>query len=123
MSDAVKIVPITAAPNPAGYVATDVILPTCTVDRIILQFPPGCCGLVGVVIASGGSNVYPPDTSTGFFMDDYKLEIPVTNQTNSGQWAVAVLNTDVLPHTITAYFFYTYYQGSPDVLPSMGLSL
>lgn len=87
---------------------TDCELGWSNVTKILLNFPPGCSGLVGVRVESGGAQLYPLKAGTFFVLDDFVLEIPVTNQIQSGQWHVAGYNTDFYQHTITAYFFYDY---------------
>lgn len=90
------------------------------VNQIIIVFPPGPSGLVGVRIGYAGGYVYPSDTGQYFVADDYKLVIPVSNQQQAGQWTLNGYNTDEFFHSISAWFFYDYIIGS-EPAPSSGL--
>jgi len=48
------------------------------VRRVLVTFPPGCAGLVGVQLRLGGSAVYPFNENEYFIHDDYILEQDVT---------------------------------------------
>lgn len=108
MTDYIKAFPLTLSAN--GSINTiqfvDCELGDSNVTRILLTFPPGCAGLVGIRIEHGGSQVYPLTKNTWFIFDDYTLEVDPTGQGTSGQWHVAGYNTDLYPHTIQSYFFY-----------------
>jgi hypothetical protein len=78
------------------------------VSKIIVLFPPGCAGNVGVLVSSGGAQLYPKDAGTYFTFDDYPLEVPVVDQIDSGSWAVSGYNIDFYQHVVTAYFFFDY---------------
>jgi hypothetical protein len=98
---------------PGGGSVSNIFFVDCelgisNVTKILLSFPPGCAGLVGIRVEHGGNQLYPQDPGTFFIFDDYPLEIPVTNQGNAGQWHVAGYNTDFYPHLIQAYFYYDY---------------
>lgn len=97
-------IPAQGAPNTIFFV--DCELGDSNVTRIILQFPPGCAGNVGVRLEQGGSQVYPYTIGQFFIFDDYTLEIDPTDKGTSGQWHLAGYNTDQYPHTVTVHFFY-----------------
>jgi len=110
MTDVVQAFTLTI---PGGGTVNNIFFVDCElgisdVSQVILVFPPGCSGNVGVRIEHGGSQVYPLAKGTFFILDDFTLAIPVTRQGNSGQWHVAGYNTDVFPHSIGVYFFYDY---------------
>jgi hypothetical protein len=94
------------------------------VSKIIVLFPPGCAGNVGVFISSGGAQLYPKDAGTYFTFDDFPLEVPVVDQVDSGSWAMSGYNVDFFPHVIKAYFFFEYLDaagsGASSVLASLG---
>lgn len=108
MTDRIQAFSLTVPAN--GNVNTiffvDCELGDSNVTKIVLVFPPGCSSLVGIRVEHGGSQVYPYVKGTFFIFDAYNLEIEPSEQGTSGQWHVAGYNTDIYPHTITAYFFY-----------------
>lgn len=98
---------------PGGGTTSNIFFVDCeigisNVSQIIIQFPPGCAGNVGIRVEHGGSQVYPLKSGTFFVFDDFTLVIPISGQGNSGQWHVAGYNTDFYDHVINAYFFYDY---------------
>lgn len=110
VTDVVQAFPLTI---PANGTVNNIFFVDCelgvsNVSKILLTFPPGCAGQVGIRIEHGGAQVYPLKPGTFFIFDDFTLEIDVSGQSNSGQWHVAGYNTDVFPHTILPYFFYDY---------------
>lgn len=78
------------------------------VNQIMLVFPPGCSGLVGIRLEYAIHPVYPIDGTGWFILDDFVLIIPVTGQGNSGDWRLVGYNTDFNPHTVDAYFSYDW---------------
>lgn len=76
------------------------------VRRVLVTFPPGCAGLVGVQLRLGGSAVYPFNENEYFIHDDYILEQDVTNQVNSGDWSVRTYNFDYIDHVIRLTYQY-----------------
>jgi hypothetical protein len=125
MTDAIQAftLPLPANGSPSAIFFTPCPLGDSLVSQIILNFPPGCSGLVNVRIESGGAQIYPLKAGTFFNFDDYTLVIPVSNAIDSGSWHIAGYNTDFYPHTVTAYFFYDYLKGdgssSSNVLASL----
>lgn len=102
---------------------TNVPLGLCEVQRILVTFPPGCMGNVGVAIAFAGSPVYPNQSGQFFIFDDYILDIPVSRQKNSGAWQVLSYNVDSLVHTVQVIFEANYLIFAPDLAPQPALSL
>lgn len=90
------------------------------VTQIIIVFPPGPSGLVGVRIGYAGGFVYPAERGQYFVADDYKLVIPVTNQQQAGQWTLNGYNKDQFFHNIQAWFYFDYVIGLEQA-PDTGL--
>jgi hypothetical protein len=125
MTDAIQAFNLTL---PANGSSSAIFFTPCNlgpslVSQIILNFPPGCSGLVNVRIESGGAQIYPLNAGTFFNFDDYALTIPVSNAIDSGSWHIAGYNTDFYPHTVSAYFFYDYIKGGSDSSGSILASL
>lgn len=89
------------------------------VTQIDLVFPPGCLNLVGVQVLFAENAVYPIRASTFFVLDDDRLQLPITNQGQSGQWELNGYNQDYYQHTIQVYFYFDYIIG--DVVSTSGL--
>ena len=79
-------------------------LPDCIVVKILVTFPPGCAGLVGVSLFAGGSPAYPNVAGQYMAFDDYTLDQDVSNQIQTGQWDVIAYNLDINPHTLQVVF-------------------
>jgi hypothetical protein len=110
MADAIQafILDVPAG-NGGGLIhSVDCPLGWSDVSNIMITFPAGCSGLVGARIEYAGNQVYPISISGWFVLDDYVLQIPVTNQQQAGQWRLAAYNIDYYPHSITAYFSFNY---------------
>ena len=110
MTDAIQGFPLTIPANgsPNNVFFVDCELGWANVTQILLVFPPGCSGLVGVRVEHGGAQLYPLVPGTWFIFDDFTVVIPVTSQGEAGQWHVAGYNQDAFEHTIQAYFYYDY---------------
>lgn len=110
MTDVISAFPLTLPPNtPANtLISLNCPLGWSDVEQVMLTFPPGCAGLVGVRVEYATNPVYPITAGTYFTLDDYQLIIPVTNQQQAGQWRISAYNHDTYPHTVTAYFFWNY---------------
>lgn len=78
------------------------------VQEIMIVFPPGCAGLVGVQIQYAVNPVYPNAAGAYYVLDDYTLVIPVSGQQQGGQWRIAGYNMDTYPHTIRSYWSYNH---------------
>lgn len=112
MADAAQVFGITVPANTSNFQTSEYQLPLCTVERILITWPPGCAGLVQVIIQAGGNFAYPSVSGQAFEFDDYTLDIMCTNPLNSGSWAVMVNNTDVIAHSIHVTFMYNYWTGN-----------
>lgn len=106
MAQEVQSFGITVPGNNPNFEIYDHQLPLCTVERILITWPPGCAGLVQVKILAGGNFAYPSVDKQAFGFDDYNLDIPVGNPINSGQWQAWVNNNDSIPHTVHVTYFY-----------------
>ena len=109
MADAVQSFGITIVGNHPQFTVFNHQLPLCTVERILITWPPGCAGLVQVIVLAGGNFAYPSVNGQAFEFDDYTLDIAVGNPLNSGQWGAMVNNTDVIPHQVHVTYFYNYW--------------
>lgn len=109
MSDALQVFGMTVNGPSNGFQFFQHTLPTCTVKRILITWPPGCVGQVQVIIFCGGNKVYPPVNGQALEFDDYNLDLAVSNQPTSGDWGIQVANFDSVAHSIHAVYFYDYY--------------
>lgn len=125
MADASDIFAITVpAGNGVGNKhTTQMQLGPSNVERIIIVFPDGCAGLVGIAIQSGGSNVYPTTDGTWYAFNNYPYELLVTNQADSGDWAALYYNLDYFPHTITVIVEYNYLTASAALSSALPVSV
>jgi len=125
MTDASSAFPIAVPANTAKTSPVTVQCPLgwSDVQSIMLVFPAGCSGFVGLSIRYAGNPVYPVGSNAFYVLDDYVLVIPVTNQQKAGQWQVVAYNTDFYAHTPTVYFSYNYLpqgqQGNSSTLVSL----
>lgn len=85
-----------------------VVLGWSDVQEIMIVFPPGCSGLVGVQIDYAFNPVYPNANNSWYVLDDYTLVIPVSSQQQGGQWEIYGYNQDTYVHTIRSYWSYNY---------------
>jgi hypothetical protein len=85
--------------------------------------PPGPAGLVGFAIYGGGSQIFPQQNDTWFIFDDYVYDQAVSNQIDSGQWAIVAYNLDVFDHTLQFYFYTNNISYSPGPDLSIHVSL
>lgn len=108
MADAVQIFGVTVPANNPNFEIYEHQLPPCTVERILITWPPGCAGLVQAIIVAGGNFAYPTVKGQAFGFDDYTLDITVSNPINSGSWEAWVNNNDVISHAIHVAYFYNY---------------
>lgn len=81
------------------------------VRRILLVFPAGCGGLVGVRIEAGAGYAFPNQPNQYMLFDDYTYELSVDNQVDSGQWRLVGFNRDFIDHEILTVFEYDYLRG------------
>lgn len=82
------------------------------VRRILLTFPAGCGGLVGVRVEAAQGYAFPNQPGQFYAFDDYTYTIDVSNQIDSGKWSLVTYNTDYIIHAITAVFEYDYVRGN-----------
>lgn len=114
MADALQsFEPIFAPGNGATVIAAlPVDLGICEVSRILLTWPAGCGGLVGVQIQAAGGFAFPSKQNQFMAFDDYTYDLEVTNQTTSGKWSIVGYNTDYIAHLVTVVFEYDYLRGN-----------
>lgn len=123
MADAAQIFGMVVPANTSDFQVYEHQLPLCTVERILITWPPGCAGLVQVIIQAGGNYAYPSVEAQAFEFDDYTLDITCTNPLNSGSWAALVNNSDVIPHTVHVTYLYNYWTGNVDATSAQPVSL
>lgn len=78
------------------------------IRRIILDFPAGCMGNVGIAVTAGKSPAFPNNPNAFIVFDGYQFDTEVSNQIDSGQWGLMGYNTDFVDHQVRSYFFYDY---------------
>jgi hypothetical protein len=93
------------------------------VQEIMLVFPPGCSGLVGVQIQYALNPVYPNAAAAFYVLDDYVLTIPVSGQQQGGQWRIYGYNLDTYQHTVRSYWSYNYLSSGQQGQQSQLISL
>lgn len=110
MTDAVRAATLSlpAGNGSTAIFFTPVELGWAEVTEILVQFPPGCAGLVGVRLEYTQHPVYPIDGTGWYTFDDFNLVIPVSNQGNSGSWRLVGYNADYNPHVIKGFFSYNW---------------
>lgn len=115
MSDFVRIFGLTLPASPNNFVIVDYPTPLglCTVDKIQVIFPPGCAGLVGVSIAVGKQQFFPPAGDPQIRLDNQVWEIETANLIDSGQFDIQAFNQDLNDHTIQVVYYCDYIQHSP----------
>jgi hypothetical protein len=94
--------------SPVGF---DFHLGLCIVRRILVTWPPGCGGLVGVQLTTTQSGSFPIGKFTYFVFDDYTYAFDVDNQSDTGSWGMLGYNTDATQHGIQFVFEYDYLRG------------
>lgn len=78
------------------------------VRRVLITYPYGCAGLVGVQIRAADGYAFPNQQNTFIAFDDYVYPFEVTGQIDGGNWSVVAYNKDILPHTIQVVYEYDY---------------
>lgn len=122
MADTSKQFTFTMAPGQVntGSNSFPMKLGPSKVERITVSFPPGCAFFVNCQIRAGGSAIFPKDEGTFFHFDAHNYVVPVTYPHYSGDWAIAIANTDILQHEIQVNIEYTYLEPNTltaDMLP------
>jgi len=94
--------------TPSTFATAHIKLGQSAVEQIIIVFPPGCSGLVGVRIGYGGNPVYPIGNNSWFVLDGETITINPTNQETGGTWNIDLYNLDNYSHTIQVYMYWNY---------------
>lgn len=95
---------ITAGTAIATPLVTALAMPPRIVRRIIIRFPPGPQGQVGVQLRSGGVQVIPWSTGTWLVGDGESIPWEPTATLESGAWQLAGYNLGAFDHTIYLTF-------------------
>jgi len=71
-------IPIIVPPNtpPTSPVERRVIVDWGVLVKVEVEFPAGCCGLVGVKILYQGRQIFPTNKGFWFISDDYVISFP-----------------------------------------------
>lgn len=114
MADALQTFgPIFVAGKGAQTIAAlPIDLGLCDVSRILITWPAGCGGLVGIQIQAAGGFAFPSKPNQFLSFDDYTYDLEVNNQTTSGKWSIVGYNVDYIDHLITVVFEYDYLRGN-----------
>lgn len=78
------------------------------VRRVLLTFPAGCGGLVGVAITAGGTAAFPFNPGSYFSFDDYTYAFEVGEQITTGDWGLITYNADFIIHSVQIVYEYDY---------------
>lgn len=125
MTDVVtsKLITVPANTAIASFVSSGLGIGDSQVQKIEIQFPPGCAGLVGARVTYTKTPVYPRGTNSWFTFDDVLYPIEVTNQGNSGAWALDAYNLDYYAHNLIVYMSWNYLNQSQQALVAPLLSM
>lgn len=125
MADASQV--LASVTNPTGsntsLALANIDLGPSEVKRILLTFPAGCGGLVGVRIEAAGGYAFPNQPGQFLSFDDYTYAFDVTNQAQTGRWTKVAYNVDLIPHLVTVVFEYDYLRGIQSVSQSLAVAL
>lgn len=110
MPDASQVFTLTIPPGngsttPATYPMS---LGLSEVVNCIISWPAGCVGLVGCVLMAANSPAFPRQAGKFLVFDDYVYPFGVTNQIQSGNWALYAYNADYFAHTLQVVLEYDY---------------
>lgn len=93
------------------------------VRRILLTYPAGCAGQLFLRIQAGGGFAFPNQPNQYLAFDDYTYAFDVSNQINSGDWAVVGYNLDTITHDPIVVFEYDYLRGTVTSTSSTPIAL
>lgn len=108
---------------PAGTAKTapvtiDVSFPPRVVTQINVRVPPGPNGNLGFQIAAAGNQVIPINLGQFIVANDDRMEWPLTDYIDSGDWQVVGYNTGAYDHTIYVTFLLDLVTTGTDTLAS-----
>ena len=113
--------------NPGNGSGATSVFPTplgpSIVRRILLTFPAGCGGLVGVAVTAGGSTAFPFTAQSFFSFDDYTYAFEVGEQITTGDWGLVTYNKDFILHSVQVVFEYDYLDAGPSAKQQPPVSL
>jgi hypothetical protein len=125
MADASQVFSITVPPGNGSTTPATYPLPLGLAEVVtsILTWPAGCSGLVGVALLAGGSWAFPYIADTYMAFDDFVYPLGITNQIQTGDWALSAYNSDYYPHTIQVVMEYDYVITDQTVNTSLQVSM
>lgn len=82
------------------------------VSRILITWPAGCGGLVGMQVQASGGFAFPNQPGQFLLFDDYTYDLEVSNQTDTGNWSLFGFNRDSIEHEISIVYEYNYLRGN-----------
>lgn len=104
--------PVIPAGTPTtAPVTRAMVFDTNVVERIDIRVPPGPNGLVGFRIAAGGTQIIPYAAGQWLVASDQLISWPLSDQIESGSWALIGYNLGAYAHTI----YVTFLLRPPDV--------
>lgn len=78
------------------------------VRRILVTFPAGCGGLVGIRISAAQGFAFPSVQGQYITFDDYTYPFDVSNQIDGGNWSIYGYNIDWIAHEVQVVYEYDY---------------
>jgi hypothetical protein len=81
-------------------VTVPITTPVRTVTEIEVVIPPGPAGQMGFMVAMSGVPVIPYNSGEWIIGDDDKINWPLDDFPDSGDWSVVAYNTGVYDHTV-----------------------
>lgn len=91
----------TPASAPVAQVTS---FPPVPVEAIELIVPDGHSGLTGIAIQQAHQAVIPLNAGQFLITNDEKMNFPVQDYLDNGDWQVIMYNTDVYPHSFYLRF-------------------
>lgn len=125
MADAIKQFTFNVPAGNGGQTVHqyDMSIGPSEVERMLIQFPPGCANLVNLAVSVGGSPIFPDQAGAYIHFDNYIYVIQVTTPHYNGDWSIGISNTDYVDHEIEVLIEYRYIQNANPFLARQPLSL
>ena len=75
-------------------------MPPRTVERIVVDVPPGPRGEVGWAIGAAGVSILPAEAGAFIVTDNREVDWPLEQQVDSGAWQLFAYNTGAFNHAL-----------------------